>query len=45
MRGCTIGENVTLKHVIADKACSFSDGTVLIGSEKLPTLVPKNSKI
>ena len=45
MRGCTIGENVELKHVIVDKLCTFSDGAVLIGSEKLPTLVPKGSKI
>ena len=45
MRGCQVGEGVELENVIADKNCSFSAGTRLIGSDKLPTVVPKNSKI
>ena len=45
MRGTVIGEGVQLTNVIVDKDCVFSDGTVLTGSEKLPTLVPKWTKI
>lgn len=45
MRGCTIGEGAQLDCVIADKYSSFSPGTVLTGSRKLPMVVPKNTKI
>ena len=45
MRGCTVGEDAKLSFVIADKATSFSDGCVLTGSPKLPTVVPKNTRI
>ena len=43
--GCTIEDNVRLSNVIADKDCRFSAGTMLIGSEKLPTVVPKGKEI
>ena len=45
MRGCTVGKDVRLSNVIADKDCCFSEGTMLIGSEKLPTVVPKGTEI
>lgn len=45
MRGCTVGEGAKLSYVIADKDTSFSDGTVLTGNPKLPTVVPKYAKI
>ena len=45
MRGVTIGENAELSYIVADKYASFSDRTVLTGSAKLPTVVPKNTKI
>ena len=45
MRGVTIGENAELSYIISDKYASFSDRTVLQGSEKLPTVVPKGSAI
>ncbi len=45
MRGVTIGENAELSYLIADKYASFSDRTVLTGSPKLPTVVPKGSVI
>lgn len=43
MRGVTIGENAELNYVISDKYASFSDRSLLCGSPKLPTVVPKNS--
>ncbi len=45
MRGCQIGEGVDLENVIADKHCSFSPGAKLMGSPKLPMVIPKNSQI
>lgn len=45
MRGCVIGEGAQLDCVIADKYSKFSAGTVLVGSPKLPMVVPKNAKI
>ena len=45
MRGVTIGENAELSYIVADKYASFSDRAELKGSAKLPTVVPKNSKI
>ncbi len=45
MRGCEVGEDVELSYVIADKDTSFSEGTVLRGNPKLPTVVPKGASI
>ena len=45
MRGVTVGENAELSYIVADKYASFSDRTVLTGSAKLPTVVPKNTRI
>ena len=45
MRGCTVEEGVRMCNVIADKDCRFSAGTMLIGSERLPTVVPKGKEI
>ncbi len=45
MRGCTVGEGAELSCVIADKYASFSPGTVLTGSPRLPIVVPKNESI
>lgn len=45
MKGSDVGENAELSYVIADKSCKFSAGTQLVGSPKLPTLIPKGSKI
>ena len=45
MRGSKIGENVILKNVITDKYVEISAFQTLVGSEKLPIVVPKRSKI
>lgn len=45
MRGCEIGGWCELNHVIADKNCSFTPGTTLTGSPKLPFVIPKGSEI
>ena len=45
MRNCTVEENANLSYVIADKAAHFSQGTTIMGSPVLPTVVPKDSKI
>ncbi|MBR1457743.1 MAG: glucose-1-phosphate adenylyltransferase subunit GlgD [Oscillospiraceae bacterium] len=45
MRGCEVGEGVELDCVIADKFASFAPGVKLVGSPKLPTVVPKRTKI
>ncbi len=45
MRGVTVGEHAELNYVVADKYASFSDRTVLTGSAKLPTVVPKKTAI
>ena len=45
MRGGVIGEGVILNNVIADKEVSISPFQTLMGSAKLPIVIPKNSKI
>ena len=45
MRGCTVESGAQLSNVIVDKHCSFSEGSVLTGSPKLPMVVPKYTKI
>ena len=45
MRGCVVGSWSELNNVIADKYTVFSPGVTLAGSEKLPMVVPKNTKI
>ena len=45
MRGTVVGENAVLKNIIADKSCVFPDNTTLIGSNKLPMVCPKNSRL
>lgn len=45
MRGAKIGEGVILNSVIADKYASVSAFRTLMGSEKLPIVIPKNSNI
>ena len=45
MRNCTVEEDARLEYVIADKAARFSENSVLIGSPKLPTVVPKDEHI
>ena len=44
-RGNEIGAGAELSCVISDKYCSFSPGTVLTGSEKLPIVVGKDKKL
>ena len=45
MRGAKIGAGVILNSVIADKYASVSAFRTLMGSEKLPIVIPKNSNI
>ncbi len=45
MRGSHIGENVILGNVIADKNVTLSASQTLMGSEKLPIVIPKGSSI
>ena len=45
MRGTKIGEGVILNSVIADKYAQVSAFRTLMGSEKLPIVIPKNSNI
>ena len=45
MKGSDVGAGVELSYVIADKSCKFSPGSVLVGSPKLPTVVPKGTEI
>ena len=45
MRGAEIGENVILGNVIADKNVRLSADQTLMGSERLPIVIPKNSSI
>lgn len=45
MRGCVIGEGVSLSCVIADKYTEVTPGQALAGSERLPLVIPKHSKI
>ena len=45
MSDCIVGRDSSLDYCIVDKDVSFSAGTVLTGSEKLPFVVPKGSKL
>ncbi len=45
MSDCIVGPDSSLDYCIVDKDVSFSAGTVLTGSEKLPFVVPKGSKL
>ena len=45
MRGCTVGEGAELSHVIVDKNSTINPSVTLVGSEKLPVVVPKFSNI
>ena len=45
MRGTEIGEGVIMKNVIADKQSSVSSFQTIMGSEKLPVVLPKGTKI
>ncbi len=45
MRGTEIGEGVILKNAIADKQSSVSPFQTIIGSNKLPVVLPKGTKI
>ena len=45
MQDTAVAADATLKYIIADKDVSVSDHELLAGSEKLPLVVPKGSKI
>ena len=45
MRGTEIGEGVIMKNVIADKSSTVSSFQTIMGSEKLPVVLPKGTKI
>lgn len=45
MRNCEVEAGSRLDYVIADKGAFFSAESVLIGSPKLPTVVPKDGRI
>ena len=45
MQGSRIGEGVILSSMIADKNCEIAPFQTLMGSAKLPLVIPKNSKI
>ena len=45
MRGAKIGEGVVMKNVVVDKASELSPYQTLMGSEKLPVVLPKGTKI
>ena len=45
MRGSVVGEWSEISNVIADKRVSFAPGTTLMGSPKLPMIIPKNTEI
>ena len=45
MRGSIIGRDARLRYVISDKACTYADGSVLIGSPTLPIVVGKGKTI
>ena len=45
MQGSTVGEGVLLSSIIADKNCEIAPFQTLMGSAKLPLVIPKNSKI
>ena len=45
MRGTEVGEGVIMKNVIADKQSRVSSFQTIMGSEKLPVVLPKGTKI
>ena len=45
MQGGVVGEGAKLQQVIADKYVCFAPGVEITGSEKLPFVVPKASKL
>ena len=45
MQDTAVGADATMKFIIADKDVSVSDRELLAGSEKLPLVIPKRSKI
>lgn len=45
MRGARIGQGVIMKNVIADKASELLPFQTVIGSEQLPVVLPKGTKI
>jgi len=45
MRGSVIGEGAVLDSVIVDKDCVISAGQTLKGTEKLPFVIPKFSRL
>ena len=45
MRNCVVEAKARLNFVIADKNTRFSANSVLVGSPKLPTVVPKDAQI
>lgn len=45
LKDTVVAENTVLEHVIADKGVEFSANISLIGSDKLPIVVPKGAKI
>ncbi len=45
MRACSVEEGVELNCVIADKNVQFSEGVTLVGSDRLPIVVPKGAVI
>ena len=45
MQDTTVASDATMKYIIADKDVAVSDHELLAGSEKLPLVIPKGSKI
>jgi len=45
MRGCHVEKGVMMRNCIADKYVSVSENSTLSGSEALPIIIPKGSKI
>lgn len=45
MRGTEVGEECELRNIVADKNVHFAPRTVLVGSEKLPSIIAKGKQI
>ena len=45
MQRCTVGKGARIENAILDKYVSISDGVIIRGSEELPFVVEKNSKL
>ncbi len=45
MSNCTVGENVFINYVIADKNVSFNPGGMFMGSCSYPSVIRKNSVV